>query len=233
MNEWIALGLTFAVAVAWLRLNDYLAHRGWISSQLSRKIIHLGTGPLFVLCWLFFPDTPLSRWLAALVPLMITVQFFLVGAGFIQDPQAVSAMSRSGDRREILRGPLFYGIVFVVLTILFWKDSPIGIIALMILSGGDGLADIIGKRFPSPALIWSPRKTVLGSLSVFLGGVFISFLVLMFFHFMGVFQFEWLSTFAKIAAIGLIAAAIESLPFQDIDNITVPLASLILGYFLF
>ncbi|WP_322509456.1 phosphatidate cytidylyltransferase [Anaerolinea sp.] len=233
MNEWMALGLTFGIALLWLRVNDYLAHRGWVSSSLSRKIIHLGTGPIFVLSWLFFPNTPLSRWLAALVPLLITLQFFLVGTGWIRDPQAVSAMSRTGDRREILRGPLYYGVVFVLLTLIFWKDSPIGVVALMILSGGDGLADIIGKRFPSSSLSWSPRKTVWGSLSVFVGGVFFSILVLSVFRLLGVFQFEWWDTFLKVVGIGITATVVESLPFQDIDNLTVPLVSVFLGYFLF
>ena len=141
-SQWIALIITFGMAILWLRVNDFAAHRGWMSSALSRKIIHMGTGPIFVLCWLLFPDTGLARYLAALIPLAITVQFALVGFGVIKDQSAVDAMSRSGDRREILRGPLFYGIVFVVLTILYWKDSPIGLLALMLLCGGDGLADV-------------------------------------------------------------------------------------------
>ena len=69
-NNFLALIATFAASLFWLRLNDYLAHRGWISSHLSRKIIHIGTGPLFVLCWLLFTPSVSSRFLAALVPLI-------------------------------------------------------------------------------------------------------------------------------------------------------------------
>src|SRR5574340_119801 len=126
-NNLIALVVTLALTLIWLRLMDALAHRGIITSQISRKIIHIGTGPLFVLCWLLFTDQPSSRYFAALVPLGITLQFFLVGVGVIKDEAAVAAMARHGDRREILRGPLFYGIVFVALTVLYWLDSPIGI----------------------------------------------------------------------------------------------------------
>jgi phytol kinase len=124
MNPFIALVLTFVIALAWLRLMDFAAHRGWIESRLSRKIIHIGTGPIFVLCWLMFPDVWYARWLAALVPLLITAQFALVGLGVMKDEASVKAMSRTGDRREILRGPLFYGIVFVVMTLVYWKDAP-------------------------------------------------------------------------------------------------------------
>jgi len=232
-NNWIALALTLGLALGWLRLCDFLAHKGVISGQLSRKIIHTGTGPLFVLCWLFFTPAAESRFLAALVPLAITIQFALVGLGLMKDPEAVTAMSRSGDRREILRGPLYYGIVFVVLTLAYWKDTVIGITALMLLCGGDGLADIIGKRVRTFALPWSPRKTVGGSLAVFGAGVIFTILILSVYQVAGALPADPGSYLFPVLMISLVGAAIESLPFQDIDNLTVPAAAVILGHFLF
>src|SRR5919106_6772886 len=137
MTPYLATLFTFIIALVFLRLMDFLAHRSIIESKLSRKFIHIGTGPIFVLCWLMYPNLPISRWLAALVPLVITAQFALVGTGIIKDEAAVKAMSRTGDRREILRGPLFYGIVFIAITLIYWKDSLIGIPALMMMCGGD------------------------------------------------------------------------------------------------
>src|SRR5258706_16328545 len=89
MNPYLATVLTFAIAIVFLRLMDYFAHRGWIESKLSRKFIHIGTGPIFVLCWLMFPDIPIARYLAALVPLLITIQFILIGTGIMKDDSAV------------------------------------------------------------------------------------------------------------------------------------------------
>ena len=154
MSPYLATLFTFLIALAFLRLMDFLAQRGVMESRLSRKFIHIGTGPIFVLCWLMYPDPggQISRWLAALVPLVITTQFALVGLGIIKDDAAVKAMSRTGDRREILRGPLFYGIVFIAMTLIYWKDSLIGISALMVMCGGDGIADIVGRRVNSPKL---------------------------------------------------------------------------------
>ena len=174
MNPYIATLLTFAIAIAFLRVMDFLAHQGIIESKLSRKLIHIGTGPIFVLCWLLFPDEPRARYLAALIPLLITTQFLLVGTGIIKDEAAVQAMTRTGSPKEILRGPLYYGIVFVVLTVLYWKDSPIGITALMMMCGGDGIADIVGRRIKSPKLFWSPEKSVAGWLSVVAGGALLA-----------------------------------------------------------
>ena len=233
MNNIIATVLTFGIALGWLRLMDFCAQRGWIESRLSRKIIHIGTGPLFVLCWLMFKDTPEARWLAALVPLAITIQFALVGLGIMKDEASVQAMSRSGDRREILRGPLYYGIAFVALTLVFWKSSPTGIVALMLMCGGDGIADLVGRHIASPKLPWSREKSVAGSLGVFLGGFVTAVAILAVYVAAGVFPGGLAQTLLPVALVCLAGTVVESLPYHDIDNITVTAVAAVLGYFLF
>jgi len=233
MNPYIATLLTLAIAVLFLRLMDYIAHRGWIDSKTSRKLIHIGTGPIFVLCWLMFPELPISRWLAALVPLLITVQFALVGTGVLKDEAAVKAMSRTGDRREILRGPLFYGIAFVAITLLYWKDSLIGIPALMMMCGGDGIADIVGRRVRSPKLPWSRDKSLAGSLSVFAGGWLLTILVFAIYVGVGAFNGPLNRYFVPITWIALGATLVESLPFKDVDNLTLTFVSALIGHLVF
>ncbi len=232
-NPYLALVLTFAIALAFLRLMDAIAQRGWLSSHMSRKWIHIGTGPLFVLCWLLFPPLSISRYLAALVPLLITAQFALVGLGLWRDEAAVQAMSRSGDRRELLRGPLFYGLAFVALTVLFWKDSPIGIVALMFLCGGDGIADLLGRRLRSPRLPWNPQKTAAGSFGVFLGGLALSLLILAVYLHQGVFAGPVQAYAWPLLVLGVVAVAVESLPVSEIDNLTLPLVLSLIGYWVF
>jgi len=233
MNPFLALIITFAVALAELRLLDFFAHRGWIESRLSRKLIHILTGPLFVLCWLLYPDVWYSRWLAALVPFAITAQFVLIGLGVMKDEASVKAMSRSGDRREILRGPVFYGIVFVVMTLVYWKTSPIGMVALMLMCGGDGLADIMGRGIQSPKLPWSKRKSVAGSLGMLLGGWVLAAFILYIFVLVGVFPAPFSSYLIPITIIALVGMLVESLPLKDVDNITVTLVAVLLGQLIF
>ena len=232
-NNLIALAITFILALVWLRVNDFAAHRGWVSSQLSRKFIHIGTGPVFVLCWLLFKDAPSARFLAALVPLLITGQFVLVGLGIIKDEAAVKALSRSGDRSEILKGPLFYGIIFVVMTIIYWKDSPIGIVALMLMCGGDGLADILGRRYGTARLPWSQGKSWIGSLDMFFGGWVLALGVIAAFVAAGVFPGPLSIYLLPITLIAVAGTLMESLPLKDIDNITVTLTAVALGHLLF
>jgi phytol kinase len=228
----LALVITFVVALVWLRINDFLAHRGWVESHLSRKLIHIGTGPLFVLCWLLFNDQPINKFLAALVPLAFTLQFLLIGIGVIKDEASVKAMSRTGDRREILRGPLFYGIIFVLLTILYWKSSPIGIIGLMLMCGGDGLADIFGRKFGTQKILWNKGKSWIGSVGMLLGGWVLSIFVIWVFTLAGVFANPIQSYLISVTIIAIIATLVETLPLKDIDNITVTVAATIAGYFL-
>src|SRR5215207_7499203 len=227
MSPYLATLFTFAIAVFFLRLMDVLAHRGRIESRLSRKLIHIGTGPIFVLCWLMFPNVPISRWLAALVPLVITAQFALVGTGLLRDEAAVKAMSRTGDRREILRGPLFYGLAFVAITLVYWKDSLIGIPALMMMCGGDGIADIVGRRVRSAKLPWSREKSLAGSLSVFAGGWLMTLFVFAIYVWIGAFSGPMTRFLLPVAWIAMGAAAVESLPFKDLDNVTLALVSVL------
>ena len=233
MSPYLATLFTFAIAVLFLRLMDVLAQRGVIESRLSRKLIHIGTGPIFVLCWLMYPDTQISRWLAALVPLVITAQFVLVGTGIVRDEAAVKAMSRTGNRREILRGPLFYGLVFVAVTLVYWKDSLVGIPALMMMCGGDGIADIVGRRAHSPRLPWSPEKSLAGSLSVFAGGWLLTILIFAIYVWMGVFSGPVTRFLLPLTWIALGAVLVESLPFRDVDNITLTVASALIGHVVF
>ncbi|MFC2063940.1 diacylglycerol/polyprenol kinase family protein [Chloroflexota bacterium] len=233
MNPFLAFVLTFIISLAFLRTMDLAAHRGWIESKLSRKIIHIGTGPIFVLCWLMFPDVWFSRWLASLVPFAITAQFAMVGLGWIKDEASVKALSRTGDRREILLGPLFYGLIFVILTLVFWKDSPIGIIALMLMCGGDGLADILGRRVRSLELPWNKGKTMVGSLGMFIGGWVLSVLVLWIYLSVGVLNGVIGVYLLPITVIALIGMVIESLPLRNIDNITITLSAVLLGLYFF
>lgn len=231
-NNWIAFVLTFLISVLWLRANDFIAQQNWVDSHTSRKIIHIGTGPIFILCWLLFNNSASSPFLAAIIPLIITLQFILVGLGIIRDEAAVKAMSRSGNPKEILRGPMLYGLIFTALTIIYWKRSPIGMIALMILCGGDGLADLFGRKWGKRKLPWNRQKSWMGSLGMFIGGWFLSLFILMTYHWAGIFTDSFAALLLPTLFIALFTTLVESFPVQDWDNLTITLAALALGHLL-
>jgi phytol kinase len=77
------------------------------------------------------------------------------------------------------------------------------------------------------------KKSVAGLLSVFFGGWVMSMLVLAVYSGVGVFPTSFTAYLIPVTIIAFCATLVESLPFQDIDNITMTLTAAILGYFLF
>ena len=71
-------------------------------------------------------------------------------------------------REEVLRGPLIYVCILLSAILLYWRNSPIGTTAVAMMSGGDGAADLIGRKFGSAKLPWNRNKSWAGSLAMFL-----------------------------------------------------------------
>ncbi|KAH8933659.1 hypothetical protein BDL97_18G041400 [Sphagnum fallax] len=135
------VGVTFLVLLGgyvWVKVFNSLTKRQILGQKLSRKIVHITSGLLFALCWPFFSVSPWARYLAALVPASNGVRLLVYGLGILKDDGLVKSVSREGDPRELLRGPLYYVVVLVFCTILFWRDSPLSIIALAMMCAGDG-----------------------------------------------------------------------------------------------
>ena len=50
-----------------------------------------------------------------------------------------AALTRTLLYRELLRGPLYYVLVLLFSVLVFWRESPIGVVSLSMMSGGDGI----------------------------------------------------------------------------------------------
>jgi phytol kinase len=109
--------------------------------------------------------------IAATVPGLNGLRLALVGSGVLPGPGLVSSVSRSSDRSELLRGPLIYVVVLMVATLLTWRHSMHGLCAVAMMCGGDGAADLVGRRLGQTyKLPWNPGKSWAGSLAMFCGG---------------------------------------------------------------
>jgi len=114
---------------------------------------------------------PEARVYAALVPALNMVRLLLAGSGVVSDPGLVKSTSRSGDKSELLRGPLCYVLVLAGVTLGFWRGHPAGLVAVSMVCGGDGLADIVGRKLGgSNPLPWNKAKSWAGSIGMLLGG---------------------------------------------------------------
>jgi len=270
----VAVVVCFLVIGVWLKITELLVLYGICSSKTSRKLVHITTGPLYIVCWnLFPPDHQLppicgnisndskvssgnyfpsdvvctgrmgmSRYYAAIVPLLITIRFLLLGTGFLHDPETVRSISRSGNPRELLGGPLLYGIIFVLSTLLFWRDSPEAIIALMMLCVGDGFAGWFGERWglgpSSPPqrnywltyihrklweargwlpLPWNRRKTWLGTACFAIFAMFASFFLLDWLHSLSSFQNLWFNDLRRKVDISNLGCRMDIADVSDLE----------------
>lgn len=195
-------------------------------------MVHTLAGPLFLVCWPLFSSASYAQYLAAIVPSLNGVRLLLAGNRIIDDQRAVATMTRTGDPTELLRGPLYYVIVLLAVTAFYWRDSPVGVVVTSLMCGGDGMADIIGRRFgASNPLPWNPEKSWAGSGAMFLGGVGMALGLLAYFSVLGYLNIDFVPTATAVVAIGAIATFIESLPINKMldDNLSVPGVAAVLG----
>ncbi|MEW5305561.1 MAG: hypothetical protein WDW36_008093 [Sanguina aurantia] len=154
--------------------------------------------------------------------------------GFWQDTKLVNSVSRFGDKEELLRGPLYYCIVLIAATILCWRDHPAGLVAIAMMCGGDGLADIVGRRLGTIKLPYNRSKSWAGSSAMMVGGVGMSYGLCTLFSSAGYFTCDPATLLPHLTAICLAATVVESLPVNEVvdDNLSVPAVAVALSFLL-
>jgi phytol kinase len=109
--------------------------------------------------------------IAAAVPVANAARLIASASGLVPDAQLVASVSRTGDSSELLKGPLAYVLMLLAATALAWRQHPAGIVAVAMMCAGDGLADVVGRRWGQQLpLPWNKQKSWPGSAAVLLGG---------------------------------------------------------------
>ena len=223
--------LLLSTSAIWIRVCTALSEAGYISSSDSRKLVHVGSGPFFVLAWPLFSRTASGQIAATAVP-VLSVFRLLAASRAKQGSTLVKAVSRTGDSREALGGPMLYTYVLLASALFGWT-SVIPLIAICQMAVGDGMADIIGRRFGRTKwpFAFAERKSVEGSLA-FAGSAFVACLAtLKVFYLAGMTTMTATSAAPALLAISVLCAIVELLPLGD-DNITVPAAAALLSLLL-
>ncbi len=195
-----------------------------IPSKITRKIIHIFTGPIFILTWKLYPKGNYGK-ISSTFPFLASAIFFLL---HILKKYKISELiknilSRSDESIELIEGPFFYGIIIGILTSIFYLNHPIGIITILILCFGDGLADFFGSNFES-FILPSPfgRKTFFGCLSFVFFSIIIS-CIYSYFFFGNLYFFNCF-------ILGFLGCVIEFFSPSKIDNITIVIGVSFFGY---
>ena len=182
--------------------------------ELSRKIIHIGTGPVILLAWLF--DIPKNiAFLSAFsitIALGINYQFRLLPA--IEDIERKSF------------GTIAYGISITLLLLIFWPKYASSIsIGVLSMAFGDGLAGLIGRS------IISPKWSILGQSKSIAGTLTMGTVVAMTTATISLINNLDIQPI-EIIVISLIATFLEQISPWGIDNITVPIGVTCIGIWL-
>lgn len=198
-------------------------------SKVSRKLSHVLSAPLFMVFYPLFSAADGSRFFAGLVIMSNIIRLYLAGIGL--DTKLANSVSRSGDKTEALGGPFIYVCLFQAFTLLFWRTSPIGAVAMSTMAAGDGMADLIGRKFGRNNKWWfSEDKSIAGTVAFAAASAISSFGVVQLFMTTGYIQSALLPVelFARVSIISVICSLIELLPFGD-DNYNVPISAAILA----
>lgn len=237
--------LCIAGAAAFVKGITYPSSMGYIEPRDARKIIHTCSAPLFLLLWPLFSNAYGARVFASIVPLLNALRLFVAGTGSSSDnggessrgseTELAGAISRSGDAKEALGGPFIYVIVMFISTLFFWTDSPVGVVSMATMALGDGLADLIGRRFGSSnKWLFNKSKSMAGS-AAFVAGSFVgSYGLILWLTSMGAMDplsLDTVGLLGRLLVIAVFCAGVELIPVGD-DNWSVPSSAALLSAFL-
>ncbi|KAL6533487.1 hypothetical protein OROMI_027599 [Orobanche minor] len=230
INDAIATGLSGGIALTLLKIWEQTAKRGVFDQRLNRKLVHITLGLVFLLCWPMFSSGRQGAILASLIPGINIIKMLLLGLGIWKDDASVKSMSRFGNHRELLKGPLYYASTITLASAVYWRTSPIAIAAVCNLCAGDGIADIMGRLFGNRKLPYNQNKSVVGSISMAVAGFLASIGYMLYFSSFGYIEGSS-NMVVGFLIVSVATALVESHPLSTEldDNLTVPLTAVLVG----
>ena len=199
---WLAAVLLTAMAV----------RRRWPQQkEWSRKVVHIGTGAVVLLAWVFAIPRDFALGAAALVT---------VGTALNHRFRLLPAVEDVGRQSY---GTIAYGASITILLALFWPQQPLPVAAgVLVMACGDGLAGLVGPQINSPRWrLFGQTKSLAGTAAMALTSWLVLALLI------GVAQATGASAPNLVAAavIAFAATGLEQLSGFGLDNLSVPLAT--------
>lgn len=174
--------------------------------ELSRKIVHIGTGPVVVLAW----------WLSIPASIAVPVAFAVTVITAINHRIQLLPAVEDVDRNSY--GTVAYGLAISLLLLLFWPEQAVAVCAgVLVMAFADGLAGLVGRGMTSPSwTVWQQRKSVAGTVTMGL----VTALVLILLVLISQSPLHPL----RLIAVCALAVGLEQWGRWGIDNLTVPMA---------
>ncbi|KAL3829477.1 hypothetical protein ACJIZ3_018279 [Penstemon smallii] len=230
----VASVLSYAICHSVYELQQiiFVLAKGHFDMHLRRKIFHITVGLVFMLCWPMFSSGRLGAVLAGILPGVYTFRLMLIGIK--KDDKLIEKLDgRYRDYRDILKAAMGYALGIFLASTFYWRN-PIAIAAISNLCAGDGMADIVGRRFGSWKLPYNKNKSLVGSIGMTFAGFLASTWFMYYFSWFGYIK-ETPNMVLKLFIVSVASALVESHPLSTKidDNLTVPLAAMLIGSFVF
>ena len=197
IGVWLVVILVTAIA----------CRKRWPDQQeLSRKVIHIGTGAVIPMAWWFAIPKPVAIGAAGVVTVLIALNHRWRWVAAMEDVDRTSY------------GTVAYAGAITLLLCLFWPQRPDAICAaVLVMALGDGLAGLIGRGLNSPQwTIFGQRKSIAGTFTM----AVVSFLVLL-----AVGRLSGtMPSPVVLMLIGTCAVLFEQLSSAGLDNLSVPIS---------
>lgn len=184
----------------------------------SRKLVHILTGGIIFFWWSFDSRLVMAGLAAFPFVLLLLLATPKSPVGFLRRSPLGA---RSSEGHEY--GLVMYAISWTVIAYFLFGDLVAASIAIAAMSFGDGMGDLVGRRFGR--LRYMPHRTLEGSLAVFIATM-LGIIAINWFYF-GVVGYtggtgpELLFPFAL--AVGGFVACLEAMTPGSVDNLVIPL----------
>ena len=209
---WLA---ALAVGAINLRRHTVASGAGDIRREWSRKLVHIGTGAVVPLAWLFGIDRLIAIPAAAAITILAAIN---------HRHRLLPAIEDVGRHSY---GTVAYGGAITVLLVTYWPNQADAVCAgVLVMAIGDGMAGILGSALASPSWqLWGHRKSLVGTLTM-AGASLLSLGAVA----MVAQQLDGLTTLPipgplALVSMAVIATALEQVAWLGIDNLTVPIIS--------
>lgn len=217
MNDLILIAISFLYIFFVIGLASIIDRSSKEKTEFPRKLIHILVGN-----WIFLGPFFENYWTMIFTPLVFVILNY-----FSVKSSSFSTMNKTRDKENF--GTVYYAISLVFLATLSYFTGKwlYGLLGILIMTYGDGLAALIGIKYGYRYFAINPEKTYEGSFIVFMFGFLIT-LTLPLYYFKSVnapFIFFLIVGFVN----GIYAFVLELSGKNGLDNLLLPIGSGLLG----
>ena len=215
----VTLAIQISAVAIWIGLvflASEILHRFKQDSELVRKVVHIGTGNVLLIAW----------WLH--IPTWLCLASGVIFSAIALASHYTNILPMLNDVGRKTYGVFYYALSITVLVGLLWERYPqYAVIGVMVMSWGDGMAALIGKRFGKHTFVhMGNKRSYEGSFAMFATSLVVTLSILGMTH-----GIRANDIFVAIP-VAAIAALLEAYSPGGTDNLSVPLSSAGLSYFL-